>query len=134
MRLAEVASRSETTMFNSMFKKTSTALVALLTAFAVTTATVPASAQQVVQGTVPAIELNLVGTNNILRVNVLSAGATTQYVSDTHAPCNAATVDDIKMYQSVAQAALLSGKKINILFGACPGSSVNYIQFIDLIQ
>ncbi|MET0795569.1 MAG: hypothetical protein ABW061_28885 [Polyangiaceae bacterium] len=115
-------------MFSSIGKKTGSVLVALLTAFAITTSAVPAHATTLATGNVNVIEV----TNNVLLIN-LSNGV--QYkVATTGVPagCTAVTSDQLKIMVSVAQAALLSGKKINVYFDNCSGS--NYVPVIDLLN
>lgn len=61
------------------------------------------------------------------------AGGTNYYgVLNAKAGCTAynQNEDTLKAWQSMSQAALLSGKKLNIYFTACGG--VNYITVMDL--
>jgi hypothetical protein len=44
----------------------------------------------------------------------------------------AQTIDTIKVWESLAQSALLAGKKVNVFSGICGG--LNYITGIDLVQ
>ncbi|HTA18395.1 MAG TPA: hypothetical protein VK989_03835 [Polyangia bacterium] len=61
-------------------------------------------------------------------------GGTTFTASNSNAPTGCITqfIDTIKLWSSLAQAALLSGKNIQVTFTSCGGQ--NSVQKIDLLQ
>jgi hypothetical protein len=58
------------------------------------------------------------------------------YLATTNAaPCSASysqSLDTIKIWSSMAQAALLSGKNLKIYFTLCGTNNIHYIQTLDL--
>jgi hypothetical protein len=99
-------------------------LLAAVAALALTVASTKASAA--VDGTVTVIEyfpnslLVQVASVNYFAVTATVAGCT----------ANNRTLDDIKIFASMSQAALLAGKTVRIYFTTCGG--VNYIGGFDL--
>ena len=110
-------------MFSFIGKKTSSALVALLTAFTVMTGTTSAQASTLVSGKVNGIRV----APNFTFVN-LSDG--NQYVIATAGPCSPVSIEQSKVMVSVLQAALLSGKTINVLYDTCSGQK--YFTTVDI--
>jgi hypothetical protein len=111
-------------MISFIGKKTSSALVALLTAFTVMTGSTSAQASTPTTGTVTGIRVQ----PNFTLVN-LSDGH--QYVIATTGPCSPVSIDQSKVMVSLIQSALLSGKQINVLYDTCSGQ--NYFTTVDLI-
>lgn len=86
----------------------------------------------------PADAAEPMGTVNVVEFSrgtllvQLSSGTNYHGVLTAVAGCTAynQTADTLKVWQSMAQAALLSGKKLNLYFTACGG--FNYITVMDL--
>jgi len=102
---------------------------------AVSTSSLPAFANGPITS-----KLNLVAwagadNPNLNTLFVQTSDTGTNYMAKTVAPSgctdNNQTIDTIKMWQSLAQAALLSGKQIHVYFNVCGG--INYITQIDLL-
>jgi hypothetical protein len=102
---------------------TSIAAAAALAATAIST---PATAASFVNGTVTIVEYV---PGSLL---VQSAGANYFGQLNTQSGCtsNNQSVDTLRAWQNLAQAALLSGKSMRIFFNTCGG--VNYIAGLDL--
>ena len=103
-------------------------------ALAVTAATLPAHAAPGVGQTVSVINFNFINSTPQLAVK-LSDNAV--YIANVVAGNECGTVpsppmETVKMWQSLLQSALLSGKKVNILFTDCGG--FHWINEVDLTQ
>jgi hypothetical protein len=67
------------------------------------------------------------------RLVIQLVGSGTNYqalTSGSIAPCSNQTMDSLKAWQSLAEAALLSGKRIQIIYGVCGGQ--NFINTVTL--
>jgi hypothetical protein len=104
-------------------------MAAVATAVAVTVASTPAFAS-VATGNPSQVAYPL-GTL-VIQFNGIN------YIGVTSPGCGlgANTVDTVKVWQSLATAALLSGKNVNISFSSClvNGSTVNYIWDVLLVR
>ncbi len=124
-------------MKSNMLGSKSGALIRLIggaIALAVTAATLPAHAAPGVGQTVSVINFNFINSTPQLAVK-LSDNAV--YIANVVAGNECGTVpsppmETVKMWQSLLQSALLSGKKVNILFTDCGG--FHWINEVDLTQ
>jgi len=110
--------------FRGMF-----ALVAVLTGAASATVTTPAHAAVSGVTTVNIVEY---GAGSLLVQLTGGVNYFAQLNTQSGCTANNQTIDTIKAYQSLAQAALLAGKTVKVYFNTCGGQ--NYITALDLNQ
>jgi hypothetical protein len=115
-------------MITTTIKKTKNAALSLALAvgMAVTAITPPAAAADVT-GTVSIVEFSHPGS-----LLIQSAGVNYYAQLSPGAPCaaNNKTADTLKAWQSLGQAALLSGKTVRIYYASCNG--FRFITALDL--
>ncbi len=120
-------------MINSMVTKIRgmSAFVAVASGLALASASVPASAAVTgISGTCTDVEY----TTGQLLIQLNTANGVVNYVAATTPPSNCSSyarpLDTQKMFMSLAQAALLSGKTMVIYYTNC--NTVNYITTVDI--
>jgi hypothetical protein len=107
--------------------KTCRAVLSVSAILAIAMATTPVRADATSVVTVNAVEY----TNGMLLIQ-LSTGQNYHAVTSAVSGCTAnnQSLDTLKVWASMAQSALLSGKRLKIYFTAC--SSFSYINTLDL--
>lgn len=115
-------------MINSIVSRTKrlASVIAVVTTLALVATSAPAAAASPINGSVSVVEY----APGSLLVQVAAVNYMAQLNTQAGCTANNQTIDTIKAYQSLAQAALLAGKNVRIYFAVC--NSVNYITTFDL--
>ena len=83
------------------------------------------------------VELNASNSSNPQLMVQLSSNTSINYFAQQSSPCSGVpslSADSIKMFLSLAQAAVLAGKSITIYYNYCSGGSIPYIYDIVLMK
>ena len=65
------------------------------------------------------VDLDFHGAPNSSRLRIFCTADNTSYYTNPNSSCPAASVDMVKMWESIATSALMSGKKLNITYTSC---------------
>jgi hypothetical protein len=133
-RAAPHPNGKDTDMINAPWNKMKTLsrTVALAAALVVTGANMKAfAASSIAQDTVNVIEYTQGGSFALL-VQLNNGVNYTAFLTSPGCNLPALTIDTVKAWQSLAQSALLAGKKLKVYFNVCGGANV--IETIDLLK
>ena len=83
------------------------------------------------------VELNASNSANPYLMVQLNGNTSINYVAQQSSPCSGApslSADTVKMFLSLAQAAVLAGRSLTIYYNSCSGSATPYIYDMVLMK